>query len=89
MDATGIFQRPQMVFASPDFGASGVIVIFLLIAWGIVLLSAGLGVLRGLSLINSQSRRRRKLGILLLLLSGFAPLSCCLGPSLIRVVFGH
>jgi hypothetical protein len=80
----------MIVFATPDFGASGYVV---LVIWVVGLLTFWLvaaGVAIGLRLFRSESSRRRLCGGLLLLVSGLTPFLCCLGPSqAIRLVYGN
>src|SRR5262245_22181041 len=72
---------PVMIFATPDFGASSYIALFLLIAWFVVLVLVALGVFKGINPLWRGSPKRRVYGCLLLLVSGLVPLVCYLGPS--------
>jgi SmpA / OmlA family len=79
-----------IIVATPDFGASGASGCFLLVVWGIVILFVLIGISRGLRLLDSESPKRRKNGVLLLLVSGLIPLFCGLGPAqLFRLVHGN
>jgi hypothetical protein len=80
----------MVIFATPDFGASGAILLLLLIVWAIVFLFALIGISRGIKLLGSDSPKRRKNGFLLIAVSGLIPLLCCVGPShVIRLVYGN
>jgi hypothetical protein len=50
------------LFASPDFGASGVVFLFVLIAWAIVLLATSVGIVCGAKLVRNASPKVRKCG---------------------------
>lgn len=79
-----------MIFATPDFGTSAAVACFVLVVWAFVLLFAGLGVVKGLRLLHTDSSRARRCGVLLLLASVLLPLSCCLGPAqLVRLSYGN
>jgi hypothetical protein len=79
-----------MIFATPDFGASIGVGCFLLVVWAFVLALVIVGFARGVRLLKSGSPQGRRYGVLLLLVSGLVPLSCCLGPSqVIRVIYGN
>jgi hypothetical protein len=79
-----------MIFATPDFGASAAVTCFLLVIAAFVLLFVLVCFARGVMLLQPGSSRGRRCGILLLLVSGLVPLSCCLGPShLVRLVYGN
>jgi hypothetical protein len=79
-----------MIFATPDFGASGAIVLCLLLAWAIVLVLVAVGIACGLRLLKNGSARARTWGGLLVLLSGLVPLSCCLlPPHAVRIAYGN
>src|SRR5260370_27622578 len=78
------------IFATPDFMASGVIVLFLAFVWAIVLLLVCVGIILGIRWLASDSPRIRKCGVVLLLVSGLVPFFCCLGPShVVRLVHGN
>jgi hypothetical protein len=80
----------MMPFATPDFGASAGIGCFVVLAWAFVLLLVGVGVVWGLKLLDGGSPKGRRRGVLLLVVSGLVPLSCCLGPSqVVRLVYGN
>jgi SmpA / OmlA family len=80
----------QMIFATPDFGTSGGIVCFLVLIWAFVLVFALLGFAKGVKLLDGGSPRNKKFAVLLFLLSGLVPVSCCLGPShAVRVIYGN
>ena len=77
----------MVIFATPDFGASGIIALFLLIAWAVVLALAGGGLLLGARLL---SRGSAKLGWLLVLASCFLPIFCYAAPPhIVRLVYGN
>lgn len=77
----------MVLFATPDFGASGVLVLFVLIAWAIVLAFVGIGVVCG-SKIAAQGRRA--MGFVCVGISLVVPLMCCFGPPhAIRLMYGN
>jgi hypothetical protein len=79
-----------MLFATPDFGASGGIVCCLAVVWAFILVAVLLAIVKGVKLFNSDSRQARRFGVLLLLASGLVPLSCCFGPSqFVRLEYGN
>jgi hypothetical protein len=69
------------LFASPDFGASGMIAFFVLCAWGIAWLLVLVGVITGYRLLQRKSTRARSWAVVLLLLSASLPCCCCFGPD--------
>ncbi len=78
------------VFATPDFGASGAIVLFLLLVWAVVLSLVAGGFFWAARLLKGPSRARKACGVFLLVLSGSVPLGCCLGPPhLVRLEYGN
>jgi len=78
------------VFATPDFGASGGIVLFILIFWAMVFVLVSLGIVRAIKLFRSESPKASKYGTCLLLVSGLIPFGCCvLPPHVVRVVCGN
>ena len=80
----------SVVFASADFGASGVIYVCLAVAWVLVFAVCLVGLLKGSRLLRTGSDKARKYGIFLILFSGAIPLFCCLiPPHAVRVVYGN
>jgi hypothetical protein len=81
----------MMLFATPDSGATGIIMmLFLLVVFGTVVVLPLVGFFRGKRMLKSQSRKARRRGLLLMLASVLIPLSCCLGPSqVVRLVSGN
>ena len=51
-----------MLFATPDFGASGIIVLFLLVGWVILLGLVVVGIFLGTRLCRRESARREPSG---------------------------
>src|SRR5262249_55290485 len=80
-----------VIFATPDFGAGAATIgCFLLIVWAIVLVFFLVAVARGIMLLKNNSTKSRVYGVLLILVSGIVPLSCCLGPPhVVRLCYGH
>lgn len=80
----------MVIFATPDFGASGGILLLLLIVWAIVLLFVLVGIVRGIRLLGNESPKRRRNGFLLIVMSSLVPFLCCVGPSqVVRLVYGN
>ena len=81
----------MFVFAAQDFGASGIIVVLVLIAWAVVVLLAAGGVLYGLQLLQRRSSRARKVaGGLLVAVSCLLPIFCYFAPRyLVRLEYGN
>jgi hypothetical protein len=78
------------IFATPDFGASGVIACFILCVWGTVWLLVLIGILVARKWLRLGTVRARRWAVALLLLSASLPLCCCLGPDhLVRIVYGN
>jgi hypothetical protein len=78
------------IFASPDFGAKGGIVCVLLVVWPVVLVFVLVGIIRGVRLLGSDTRRGKIYGVLLVLVSVLMPLLCCQGPPhVVRIVYGN
>jgi hypothetical protein len=71
------------IFATPDFGASGMIAFVVLCAWGVALVLVLVGIVTGCSLLRRKTARARSWGVVLLLLSASLPCFCCFGPDLI------
>ena len=80
----------MILFASPDFGAGACICGLLGIVWAVVLLLVFVGFGYGAKLLGSESRRAKRLGILLMVACLATPLLCCFGPrELIRLRHGN
>src|SRR5262245_42722102 len=80
----------MLIFATPDFGTSGGIALMLLIAWAIVFGLVLAGMVWGVRIVSSKTTRRKVIGVVLLLVSGAIPFTCCLGPPYcIRIVYGN
>jgi hypothetical protein len=80
----------MILFATPDFGASFIISIFLLIIFAVILFVAGIGIFYGSKLLKSEKAGRRKNGGLLIMISIFIPLFCLLAPPhLVRLTYGN
>jgi hypothetical protein len=79
-----------MLFATPDFGASGIIVLFLMIAWAILLVLVGVGIFAGTRLRRRESARAKAFGLLLIVASVSAPVFCFVAPPhLVRLFYGN
>jgi len=79
-----------MLFATPDFGASGAISLFLLIVWATVYVFVAVGIAWGTKLLRNESPKVRKYGLLFVLVSGMVPLCCCLlPPHTVRIIYGN
>jgi hypothetical protein len=79
-----------MIFATPDFGASGAIVLALLVVSGVALAIVVVGISWGTRLLGSGSPKARKQGVILVLGSLLLPLSCCLlPPQAIYLMYGN
>ena len=79
-----------MMFATPDFGAGASIGAFLGCVWLVVIAFAILGLTFGVKLCKSDKSKSKKYGIVLVLVSGIVPLSCCLLPSqIVRLTSGN
>ena len=77
------------IFATPEFGASLFFELFWLIVGAVVLLLAAVGMILGVKRLKSVSSARRKVGVLLLLVSGLFPVFCFLAPPYIfRLGYG-
>jgi hypothetical protein len=72
----------MVIFATPDFGASGVIMLFWLIVAGTVLALAAGGLFIGAKLLGSDAAGRRKIGVALIAASCLFPLFCYYAPTL-------
>jgi SmpA / OmlA family len=78
------------VLATPDFGASGGVALFVLVAWATIIPLVLLGIIRGMRLLGNESPKLRRRGYLLLVMGALIPLSCCLLPSqVVRLVYGN
>jgi len=78
------------LFATPDFGASGAIVLLVLMVWVMVLIAVGLGIRKGCRLLHSELPAGRKHGLLLLLGCAAVPLLCWQGPPhAVRLAYGN
>jgi hypothetical protein len=79
-----------VIFATPDFGASGGIVCFLMLVWAVVLTLVVAGIIWGRKLHRSESPTIRKVGLLLVLVSVLVPFGCCFGPPhVVRIIYGN
>jgi len=77
------------LLATPDFGATGFIMLCLGAVWLVVMALTLLGMWRGVQLLRSDGRERKQRGMVYLLASVVIPPSCWLGPSqLFRLVHG-
>jgi len=80
----------MIIFATPDFGASGILHLLLLIGWTIVFAIVAVGIWWGARLYKKESRRIKTCGILVIVVSGMTPLFCCLAPPLaVRFFYGN
>jgi len=80
----------MIIFATPDFGASGFVALFWLIVYVAIIVFAFVGVVMGAKLLAKESPKVRKTGLALILAGGMVPLFCCLGPPYItRVLKGN
>ncbi len=78
-----------MIFASPDFGASGSVVLMLLAAW-LLLAGVVVGAVIAVQLLRRDSTGSKIGGALLLSACVLLPLTCCVGPPyFVRVVYGN
>jgi len=78
------------LFATPDFGATGGLILFLLIVGVIVGACVVSGIVWGAKLLKTGSPKSRKYGVCILLFSGSVPLFCCLAPPhVIRMMYGN
>ncbi len=74
------------LLATPDFGASGIVVLFLLGAFAVVLSLALVGFIIGMRMY----RKRRNAGFALSLFSALLPVICYFAPRLIFcLTYGH
>ena len=79
-----------MLFATPDFGAGATVSGLLCLAWAVVFVLIALGIGWGSKLLRSESPKARMSGLLIVLVSGMVPVSCCLGPPhAVRIVYGN
>ncbi len=79
-----------MLFATPDFGVSFAIMLFVLAIYVIVFTLVLVGAVWGMRLRRSGWPKTRRRGTLLVLASGLILLSCWLGPSLVvRLAYGY
>jgi hypothetical protein len=77
----------MVIFATPDFGAGGIIFMFVLIAWAVVLAISVGGIILGTRLLR---RGTSKLGWMLVLASCFLPVFCYVAPPyLFRLEYGN
>ena len=76
-----------MLFATPDFGTAAAGMGCVVVAWGVVFVGVLLGLAKARKWLKAGKPGR---SIVLFLVCGLAPLSCCLGPSLlVRVCYGN
>jgi hypothetical protein len=89
--ASRIFSKSIMViFATPDFGASFTIALFLLIGFVVLLFLMGVGVVLGIKMLRDMTPGRRKMGFYLILISILFPLICFLAPPhIVRLAYGN
>jgi hypothetical protein len=79
----------MVIFATPDFGASGAIALFLMVIGVMVVAFIVFVLMRGIKLAASESPKDRRRGKVLVLLSAMIPLFCCLGPpQIVYMVYG-
>ncbi len=77
------------LFATPDFGAAGIIVIILLAFSLLAFVATVSGFVLGTKKLKSESKQTRKRGLLLLVLSASVPFCCCFGPQqCFRLAYG-
>jgi hypothetical protein len=80
----------MVIFATPDFGASGGISLMLIAVWAVVLIVALAGFIRARILLERGSLAERKRGTRLLIVCGLIPLFCCLcPPQVVRITYGN
>jgi hypothetical protein len=72
-----------MIFATPDFGAGGAIVLVLLVICLFVLTVTVLGIVCGANLVRRPSRGSRRVGWALVLVGVLLPVVCFCGPSVL------
>ena len=79
------------IFAAPEFGVSGIIVVIVLIVWAVIVLLAVGGVLFGAQLLwHKSSRAKRVAGGLLLVVSCLLPVVCYFAPPyIVRLEYGN
>jgi hypothetical protein len=79
------------LFATANYGTTAGLVLLLLIAWAVVILIVSFCIVVGIFLCKSgSSSTTKRTGVLLILLSGFLPCSCYLGPPHVtRLVYGN
>jgi hypothetical protein len=73
----------MVIFATPDFGVTGFIMLFWIIIGCIVLLLSVVGIIFGVRLLGSRSSTHKLLGCILFVVSGLLPVASYLTPSLI------
>jgi hypothetical protein len=79
-----------VIFASPDFGAAGVIALVVLGAYAFALVCAMIGVAGGVVLVRTRARRAKILGVVLLIAGASLPFTCWFGPSQVfRIEYGN
>jgi hypothetical protein len=77
------------LFATPNFGAGGAVMLAVIIAWMIVIGLVIIGCILGAKLVRNTSAKLKLCGIFVLLASGIVLLSCWLGPSVyVRLAYG-
>lgn len=80
---------PSLLLATPDFGASVIIVLFLMVAWAILLVLVGVGIFAGIRLRRRESGRAKTVGLLIIVASVLAPVVCYVAPPhLFRLAYG-
>jgi hypothetical protein len=74
-----------MLFATPDLGAGGIIVLFFLGVWLACLLFSLVGIIIGIRFFSRASLQRKWRGLLILLVSASMPVALWYGPSVLFV----
>lgn len=78
-----------MLIATPDFGASGIIVLFVLAGWLVLLLLIGMGIFFGARMCRSKSMRSKTVGRILIIVSVLAPVAAAVAPPFVfRLAYG-
>ncbi len=72
-----------MIFATPDFGAGGLIMLVVSAIFVAALVVAAIGIGWGLFLRKRADAKGRRWGMVVIIGSVMLPISCCSGPSVI------